>query len=155
MPNTYSQVFIQLVFTVRGRENLISPEWETELHKYITTVIQNQDQILIAINGMPDHLHILLGIKPTCRIADLAKYIKQSSGNFIRQNNFSRQSFHWQEGYGVFSYSRWDVEKIKNYIANQKEHHKGISFRDEYQKLLREFDVPFDNAYLFEFYDNQ
>jgi len=151
MANTYSQIYIHIVFGVKGRENLISPKWEEELYKYITGIIQRKDQFLLAINGMPDHVHIFLSIKPSCCISDLAREIKKSTNDFINQRLLDKGKFHWQEGFGAFSYSRWDTDKIIAYILNQKEHHKTTNFKDEYLELLKDFNVDFKNEFLFEF----
>ncbi|MCE3229405.1 MAG: tpn [Bacteroidetes bacterium] len=103
MANTYSQIYIQIVFAVRKRNSLIHPSWENELYKYITGIIQNKGQKLIAINGMPDHIHILIGMKPTCCLSDLVREIKKSSNEYVKENGFTKTQFQWQEGFGAFS----------------------------------------------------
>ena len=153
MANTYSQILLQFIITVKHREAMISPSWETELYKYITGIITRKDQKLIAINGMPDHLHILVGMKADMKPSDLMMEIKKCTNAFIKEKKFTKFPFYWQEGYGVFSYSRWDLEKVRNYVMNQKQHHAKKTFKDEYLELLKEFEIEFKNEYLFEFLD--
>ncbi len=150
MPGTYSQIYIQIVFAVHGRECLIQPHWEEELYKYTTGIITNKGQKLLAINGMPDHIHIFIGMRPSCCLSDLVREIKKSSNAFIQEKQFSKFSFKWQEGYGAFSYRHSDLTQIIRYIENQKEHHLKKKFKEEYLELLKEFDIEFKNEYLFE-----
>lgn len=151
MPNTYSQLYVQIVFAVKGRENLIQLSWEDELYKYITGIIQNKGQKLLAINGMPNHIHILIGFKPDCNISDLVREIKKSSHSFINEKKFCKSKFYWQEGFGAFSYNHSMLNRIISYINNQKNHHKTKTFREEYLEILQKFNVEFNQAYLFEF----
>lgn len=153
MPGTFSQIYIQVVFAVKGRESLIQPSWEEELYKYITGIIRNKEQKLIAINGMPDHIHILIGMRPSCCLSDLVREIKKSSNDFIKDKKFTKHKFQWQEGYGAFSYSHSALNNVVAYIENQKEHHKKQSFRDEYLEFLKKFEVEFKDEYLFEWID--
>ena len=150
MADTFSQIYIQIVFAVKGRENLISPSWENELFKYMTGIIQNKGQKLLCINGMADHVHILIGLKPACCLSDLVREIKKSSNTFIKEKRFIKYNFQWQEGFGAFSYSRSDLDNIILYIKNQKEHHRVQSFREEYIDFLNKFNVSYDEKYLFE-----
>jgi len=147
---TYSQIYIQLVFAVKGRSSLIKQDWENELYKYITGVIQNKNQILLAINGMPDHIHILIGMKPTCCLSDLVREIKKSSNKFITEKKFTNHQFSWQKGYGAFSYSHSAKDNVVAYINNQKEHHKKKLFKDEYKEFLTKFNIDHKDEYLFE-----
>lgn len=153
MAGTFSQIYIQVVFAVKGRESLIHPSWENELYKYVTGIVQNKDQKLLAINGMPDHIHFLIGMKPSCCLSDLIREIKKSSNDFVKENHFSKFKFQWQEGYGAFSYSHSALESVIGYIHNQKEHHKKQSFRDEYRDILKKFKVEFKDEFLFEWMD--
>ncbi|MBC7864056.1 MAG: IS200/IS605 family transposase [Bacteroidia bacterium] len=153
MPNTYSQIYIQIVFAVKNREALIHANWEAQLQKYITGIVQKKGQILMAVNGMPDHIHILISMKPTYCLSDLVREVKKSSATYINANDFSKFAFSWQEGYGAFSYAKWDVEKIVAYIRNQKEHHKKKSFREEYLGFLKDFQIEHNEKYLFEWHD--
>jgi len=153
MPGTFSQIYIQYVFAVKGRENLIRPAFETEVYKYISGIITGKEQKPLAVNGMPDHIHVLVGLKPAMRIADLVRDIKNNSSNFINEKRWLKQKFSWQEGYGVFSYSESNFGKVIDYIKSQKEHHAKRTFRQEYMLLLKKFNIPFDEKYLFDFYD--
>ncbi len=152
MAGTFSQIYIQVVFAVKGRESLIHSSWEEDLHKYISGIIRNKEQKLLAINGMPDHIHLLIGMKPNCCLSDLVREIKKSSHEFIREKKFSKFRFQWQEGYGAFSYSHSSLDQVINYINTQKEHHEKQSFREEYENLLKKFKIDFNPEYLFEWY---
>lgn len=149
MANTYSQIYIQIVFAVQNRDALIDYSWEDELYKYITGIVQNKEQKLISINGMPDHIHILIGMRPTCNLSDLVREIKKSSNTFINDKQFSKFSFKWQEGFGAFAYSHSQLGNVVSYIQNQKQHHQKISFKDEYLEFLEKFEIEFDGDYLF------
>ena len=132
MADTYSQIYIQIVFSVQNRKALIHDSWEAELYKYITGIVQNKGQKLIAINGMPDHIHIFIGMKPNCCLSDLVREIKKSSNSFINDKQFTNIPFYWQEGFGAFSYSFRQIDTVVNYIKNQKSHHQTKSFKEEY-----------------------
>jgi putative transposase len=153
MPNTYAQLYIQLVFSVKGRQNLIHENHREELEKYISGIIANLNQKLYAIYCMPDHVHILVSIKPDIRISDLVRDIKANSSRFINEKKWIAGKFQWQEGFGAFSYSGSQLKNVVNYILNQPEHHKTKSFREEYLSLLNEFGIEYKTEYLFEFYD--
>lgn len=153
MSKTFSQVYIQIVFAVKGRENLIKDPWKDELHKYISGIIKGKGQKPIIVNGMPDHIHAFIGLKPTMLISDIARDIKNNSSKFINENNFLERKFRWQEGFGSFSYSHSHIERVFNYIKNQEEHHKRRSFKEEYLELLKKFEVDFNSKYLFEWYN--
>ena len=153
MAGTFSQIYIQLVFAVKGRESLIHKEWEERLYQYITGIIRAKEQKLIAINGMPDHIHIFIGIKPSCCLSDLVREIKKSSNEFIQVNKLSKFKFSWQEGYGAFSYSHSQIDAVAKYILNQKEHHKKTSFKEEYIDFLKKFEIEHDEKYLFNWID--
>jgi len=152
MAGTYSQIYIQIVFAVKYRQCLIKKQWEEELYKYITGVIQNKGQKLLAINGIPDHIHILIGMSPACCLSDLVREIKKSSNKFILEKRFVEGVFAWQKGYGAFSYSHSALENVINYIKNQKEHHRKVLFKDEYKCFLKEQKIEFDDRYLFEWF---
>ena len=150
MPNTYSQIYIQIVFTVKGRKNLIMKERREELHKYVTGIINNKGQKLMAIFAMPDHVHILVGIQPNITISDLVRDIKSNSTRFINENNWVEGKFNWQEGFGAFSYSKSNIDNVIKYIMNQEEHHKKITFKEEYINFLEKFEIEYNEKYLFE-----
>lgn|SRR5262245_36009764 len=151
MANTFSQIYIQTVFAVSERQSLIKHDFKEELYKYITGIVRNQGQKLITINGMPDHIHILIGLRPAMALADLVKEIKTDSTKFVNKRRFVRGRFSWQEGYGAFSYGHSQLDKIIRYIQNQERHHQRQSFRDEYMTLLRKFDIAFEEKYVFKF----
>jgi REP element-mobilizing transposase RayT len=155
MSNTYSQIYIQIVFAVKGRENLISKNHREELHKYITGIVQNRGQKMLAIFCMPDHVHLLVGIKPSIAISDLVRDVKAGSSNFINERNWIKGKFNWQEGFGAFSYSKNQIENVINYILNQEEHHIKNTFKEEYLKFLEKFEIDYDEKYLFEFVEEQ
>lgn len=155
MANTYSQIFLQLIFAVRNREALITSEFEAELFKYISGIIKNQGQKLFAINGTKDHIHILISLEPTCRISDLVRIIKSDSSEWINHKRLSKFKFNWQEGYGAFSYGASQIREVIGYINNQKEHHKRSGFREEYLQFLKKFEIQFDEKYIFEFFQNE
>lgn len=151
---TFSQIYIQVVFAVKGRNSLINSSWEDELYKYITGVVQNKGQKMLAINGVPDHIHFLIGMKPTCCLSDLVREVKKSSNSFIKEKRFTRLDFKWQGGYGAFSYSHSSLDNVISYINNQKEHHKKKTFREEYKKFLMKFNIDHEDQYLFEWIDD-
>ena len=153
MANTYSQIYIQTVFAVDGRLSLIRPEFKEELYKYMTGIVRNKKQKLIAINGMSDHVHILIGLKPAMALADLVRDIKADSSDFINRKKWIRGRFCWQEGYGAFSYGHSQLDTIIRYIQNQEQHHRRRSFKDEYLAWLKKFEVPFEEKYIFQFID--
>ena len=143
-----------MVFAVQNRNALINPYWEEELYKYITGIVQNKGQKMLAINGMPDHIHILIGMRPTCCLSDLVREVKKSSNEFIKEKKFTPYRFQWQEGFGAFSYSHSALDDVIGYINRQKEHHKKRLFREEYMEMLRKFEVDFDEQYLFEWFED-
>ena len=150
MSDTYSQIYIQVVFAVKGRQNLISDKWKTELHKYISGIITNKGQKSIIVNGVQDHIHCFIGLKPSMAISDLVRDIKNNSSKYINEKGFLPGKFQWQEGFGAFSYAYSQVKNVYNYILNQEEHHKRKSFKNEYLELLREFEIDYKSEYLFE-----
>ncbi|MBK6836512.1 MAG: IS200/IS605 family transposase [Bacteroidetes bacterium] len=153
MANTYTQLYIHLVFAVKHRNALIKKEWSSDFEKYITGIVQNHKHKLLAIKTMPDHIHIFIGYNVNHLIPDLVENIKTSSNEWVKTNKVSNYKFEWQKGYGAFSHSRAQLDTVVNYILNQEEHHKKKSFRDEYLEILRKNDVEFKNEYVFEFFD--
>jgi len=148
MANTFTQIYLHLVFAVQNRISLINPEWKDELYKYITGIIHNNGHKLIAINGMPNHIHIAAGYKPHQLIPDLLQDIKGNSSTWINKNKFVRGRFNWQAGYGAFSFSHSHIDAVVKYISNQENHHKKKSFHEEYIQLLRKYNIPFDEKYV-------
>ena len=151
MAGTFSQIYIQYVFAVKGRENLISDSWGDELYKYIAGIITAKGQKSIIVNGYKDHVHVFVGLKPTMNISDLVRDIKNNSSKFINNQSWVKGKFSWQNGYGAFSYSHSQIEQVYNYILNQKAHHKKRTFKEEYIDFLKKFDIDSDEKYLFDF----
>ncbi len=149
MANTYTQIHIQIIFTVQNRECLIQDKWKTELYKYIAGIINANGHKLIVINGMPDHIHILLGLRPSQSLSELLQDIKGDSSKWINNKRFMKGRFSWQEGFGAFSYGKSQLSDVIKYINTQEEHHKKRSFIEEYRYLLRLFDVEYDERYIF------
>jgi REP element-mobilizing transposase RayT len=149
MANTYTQIHIQAVFAVQHRAGVIRKSWKDELSKYMTGIIQNHNHKVLAINGMPDHVHILFGMRPTQSLSDLMQDIKGDSSKWINQKGLVKGKFSWQEGFGAFSYSKSHVNAVINYIKNQEVHHKKQTFIEEYKDFLEKFDVPYDERYVF------
>ncbi|HPE57031.1 MAG TPA: IS200/IS605 family transposase [Bacteroidales bacterium] len=148
MANTFTQIYIHFIFAVKGRDRLIGPNWEDELYKYITGIIQNSGHKLLAIGGMPDHLHIFTGMKPDHSVSELMRLVKSNSSKWINEKRFTRTKFQWQEGFGAFSYANSQLDSVIGYINRQKEHHKRQSFKAEYLEILEKFKVEFDLKYI-------
>ena len=151
MSGTFSQIYIQTVFAVKGRENLLQKEWRTDLFKYISGIIKGKNQKPIIVNGVSDHVHTFIGLKPSMSISDLVRDIKNNYSNYINDNKLVKGKFCWQEGYGAFSYSHSHIENVYNYILNQEEHHRKVSFKEEYLDFLKKFEH--DEKYLFDWID--
>ncbi|MFA8434260.1 MAG: IS200/IS605 family transposase [Marinifilaceae bacterium] len=152
-PNTYTQIYIHLVFAVKFRENLLRKKHREILFPYISGLLTMKKHKSIAVNGMEDHIHILLGLNPNQSITDLVRDIKRSSALFINQNQWFQKRFQWQEGFGGFSYAKSNLDNAYRYILRQEEHHKKVSFKREYLKMLEKFEISFQDEYLFEFLD--
>ena len=150
MANTYTQIYIQIVFAVRGRQNLIPQKKKEEIHKYITGIVSKRGQKMLAVNCMPDHTHVFVGIKPNINISDLTRDVKAASSKFIKEK-FKINNFDRQKGFGAFSYSHSHISDVIQYIKNQEEHHRKRNFKEEYYDFLRKFNVDFDDKYLFDF----
>lgn len=150
MANTFTQLYVQLVFAAKHREALLPKKHKEEIHKYITGIITKRKQKLIAINSMPDHIHIFVGFKPSMKISDLVRDIKTASSQFIREKHFTPFQFSWQEGYGAFSYSHSQIDMVCQYIHNQEAHHRKRTFREEYLDFLSKFNVDYEEQYLFD-----
>jgi REP element-mobilizing transposase RayT len=153
MPDTFSQIYLQFVFAVKGRQSLIAKQHKEELHKYMTGLVQNRKAKMLAVHCMPDHAHIFVGFKPSVLISDFVKEIKVESNEFINNKKWISGRFAWQEGYGVFSYSHSHIDRVVKYVMKQETHHHKKTFRQEYHELLEKFQVSFDEKYLFDFID--
>ncbi len=149
MPNTYTQLYIHNVFAVKYRKAILQPGWDERLRLYITAIVQNNGHKMIAINNVPDHLHFFVGLNPNQAISEMLRLVKGDSSEWINKEKLNPQKFYWQGGYGAFSHSRSEIDKIAKYIMNQQEHHKKISFLDEYKNLLEEFCIEYDERYIF------
>lgn len=150
MADTFSQIYIHLVFSVKGRQNVIHKTWREELFKYVSGIINGRDQKLFAIGGMPDHIHILISLRPNCMVSELVNSVKTNSSKWINSRGFVKGKFFWQEGYGAFSYSQSQLDLVIQYINNQEQHHQRKSFKEEYIELLQRFNVTFEEKYLFD-----
>lgn len=153
MANTYTQLQIHIVFSVKGRQNVIPKLHREKVEKYVTGIVQNRKHKLLAIYCMPDHMHIFIGLHPGDSISNLVTAIKKASKNFVKEQVWMPFAFDWQRGYGAFSYAKSQTSAVVNYVLNQEEHHKKKTFKDEYLEMLAKFEVKFDDQYLFEFYD--
>ena len=149
MANTYIQVHLQFIFATKYRTSLIQSSWEIKLHQYITGIVQQNNHKMISINGMPDHLHMLIGFRATQSIADFMQDVKTNSSKWINDNNFCNARFEWQTGYGVFSYSKSQLPDVIKYIENQKVHHLKKSFLEEYKSFLEKFEIDYDERFIF------
>jgi putative transposase len=150
MAGTFSQLYVQVVFAVKGRENLIRKEFRTEIHEYMAGIIRGKDQKPIIVNGVGDHVHIFVGLKPSMSVSDLVRDVKNNSSNFINSKKYVKGKFSWQEGFGAFTYGQSQIEAVFNYISNQEAHHQKKTFKEEYIDMLEKFQVKYDEKYLFD-----
>jgi REP element-mobilizing transposase RayT len=150
MANTYTQIYLHIVFSVKGRQNLIQKKWKDELYKYICGIVNGKEQKVYAIGGISDHIHILVSIKPNIAISDLVRDIKANSSKWINEKGYVIGKFQWQEGFGAFSSAQSQLDTIIAYINNQEQHHQKKTFKGEYLELLQKFNVEYDEKYLFE-----
>ena len=150
MANTYTQIHIQSVFVVKYRKCLISQDWEDEIYKYMSSIIQNNGHKVIIINGMPDHIHLLFGFRPTQSLSQLMQIVKQDSSKWINNNKLAKRGFSWQKGYAAFSYSKSQLPRVIKYIQNQKIHHLKNNLKDEYLALLKTHQIDYDEKYTFD-----
>ena len=150
MASTFSQIYIHLVFSVKHREALIDKEMKDELLKFIAGIFGKKNHKLLAINAMPDHIHIFFDMNPDVRLMDLVREIKANSSRFIHSAFPGKIKFQWQEGYGAFSYAQSQKKIVINYIMNQEEHHRKRSFRDEYIEFLKRYEITYDERYIFD-----
>jgi putative transposase len=153
MANTYTQLNVHGVFTVKGKENILLPNFKNDLFKYISGILNNNGQYSLAVNGTRDHVHVFFELHPKNSISDIIKEVKANSSKWINENKFVKGKFMWQEGFGAFTYSRSQRNDVINYIKNQEDHHKVQTFKEEYLNLLKKFEIEYDPKYLFKFYD--
>jgi len=154
MAGTYTQIYIQYVFAVKGRHNLLQPEWRQEVFKYMSGIIREKNQKAIIVNGVANHVHAFVGLKPSMLIADLVRDVKNNSTRFINEKGWLPKRFQWQSGYGAFSYGHSQLDDVFKYILNQETHHRQRTFKDEFLELLKRFEIEFQEPYLFEWYDD-
>jgi REP element-mobilizing transposase RayT len=153
MADTFTQIYIQVVFAVKSRSCIINADWENELYKYISGIVKGKGQKSIIVNGMPDHVHVFVGLNPSIAVSDLVRDVKNNSTKFLNAQNYFKNKFEWQEGFGAFSYSHSQIENVYNYILNQKEHHRKKSFREEYLDFLKTYEIKYNEKYLFEWFE--
>jgi REP element-mobilizing transposase RayT len=153
MANTYTQMNVHAVFSVWGRENLLSDKFRPELFKYISGILRNSKQFPLAVNGYKDHVHMFFELHPTTSVSEVMQIVKTNSSKWLNDNNFFTGKFNWQSGYGAFTYMRSQRNDVITYILNQEKHHAKRSFKDEYIDMLHKFEIDYKDAYLFEFYD--
>lgn len=150
MAGTYSQIYVQIVFAVKGRQNLLAKEWRQDVFKYMSGIIKNKGHKPIIVNGVADHVHAFVGLKPALALSDLVRDVKNNSTHFINDNKWIQGKFSWQEGYGAFSYGHSQIENAYRYILNQERHHAKQKFKDEYADFLKKFEIEYEAKYLFD-----
>ena len=150
MAGTFSQLYIQVVFAVQGRENLLLKPWRDEVFRYMAGIIKGKNQKPIIVNGVENHVHLFIGLKPSMALSDLIRDVKNNTTNFINEQKFVLGKFSWQEGHGSFSYSHSDIGQVYQYILNQENHHHKITFKDEYLEFLKTYEIEYDERYLFD-----
>lgn len=150
MPGTFSQIYIQCVFAVKGRQNFMKKSWREEVYKYMSGIIKNKHQKPIIINGVEDHVHLFIGIRPSIALSDLIRDVKNNSSNYINENKWLSGKFSWQEGFGAFSYAHSQIDQVYQYIKNQEQHHRKRTFREEYIDFLTKYEIPHEERFLFD-----
>ncbi|MCF8373223.1 MAG: IS200/IS605 family transposase [Bacteroidales bacterium] len=153
MANTYTQINIHAIFSVKGRENIITNHFNDRLHEYIAGILKTTKNYSLAVNGYKDHVHIFFEMTPNMSLSDIIRDVKANSSKWINKNNLVNGHFEWQVGYGAFSYSRSQRDGVIKYIMQQEKHHAQETFREEYLKILKDFEIPFEGKYVFDFYD--
>jgi REP element-mobilizing transposase RayT len=153
MSSTFSQIYIQVVFAVKGRQNFLQKPWRDEVFKYISGIIKGKSQKPIIVNGVSNHVHLFIGIKPSIALSDLVRDVKNNTTNFINEQKFLSRKFSWQEGFGAFSYAHSQINNVYQYILNQEEHHRKKTFKEEYLDFLHKFEIEYNEKYLFEWYE--
>ena len=155
MANTFSKIYIHFVFAVKGRQNQIQKSWKDELYKYICGIVRNKKQKVYAVNGMHDHIHLLVSTEADCNPSNLMRDVKSNSTKWINSKKFLLGKFYWQEGFAAFSYSESQLDTIIAYINNQEKHHKKMTFKQEYLGFLKKFKIEYDERYVFEWIEDE
>jgi REP element-mobilizing transposase RayT len=153
MSSTFSQIYIQIVFAVKGRQNFLQKPWRDDVFKYMSGIIKGKNQKPIIVNGVSNHVHLFIGLKPSMAVSDLVRDVKNNSTNFINEQKYLKGKFSWQEGFGAFSYSHSQIDQVYQYILNQEEHHRKKTFKEEYLDFLHKFEIEYEEKYLFEWYE--
>ena len=153
MAGTFTQIYIQAVFAIKGRANLLQKPWRDEAFKYMAGIIKNKGQKPIIVNGVSDHVHLFIGLKPSMALSDLIRDVKNNTSNLINDKKWVMGKFSWQAGYGAFSYAHSQIEAVYNYILNQEKHHQKRTFREEYIEFLEKFNISYQERFLFEWLD--
>jgi REP element-mobilizing transposase RayT len=154
MAGTYTQIYIQYVFAVKGRENLLQKPWRDEVFKYMAGIIKGKGQKPIIVNGVENHVHVFVGLEPSMSISDLVRDIKNNPTNFINEQKYVDKRFQWQKGYGAFSYAHSQINDVYQYILNQEAHHAKKTFHEEYLDFLQKFEIEYDERYLFDWLED-
>ncbi len=152
-PGTFTQLYIQFVFAVKHREELLNESFRPEVFKYISGLISNKGHKSIIVNGVSDHIHVFIGLNPKMALSNLVGEVKRNSSIFINKQKWLNGHFGWQEGYGAFSYSRSQIDNVYKYILNQVDHHKNKTFKEEYMSIFRKNKMEYEERYLFEFFE--
>jgi REP element-mobilizing transposase RayT len=152
-PGAFTQFYIQLVFSPKHRDRLLVEKIRPRIFQYLSGITTNLGHKSIIINGVTDHVHLFIGLNPKISISETVKELKRSSSIFINDHKFFPEKFEWQEGYGGFSYSRSQIEKVYEYIKNQEHHHKKRTFKEVYIEFLNKYEIEFEEQYLFDFFD--
>ena len=150
MPQSLSSILVHLVFSTKNREPFITTAIETELHPYVATILREHHSPSLIIDGTADHIHALFALGRTITVADLVEEVKTNSSKWIKTKGAEFKNFHWQKGYGAFSIGQSNVEQLKRYIRNQKQHHRRVTFEDEYRNFLKRYQVKFDERYIWD-----
>ncbi len=150
MANTYHQIYLQTVFAVKYRNAVLNKSWRPKIQGVLGNLINETGCKTIIVNGVEDHMHCFIGLKPVVSISELMKTVKAKSSKYINDHQLTRERFEWQEGYGVFSYSQSQVDQVYKYIESQEEHHKKQTFKEEYLEFLKHFKIEYDEQYIFQ-----
>ncbi|WP_353484110.1 IS200/IS605 family transposase [Haliscomenobacter sp.] len=150
MAGTYTQIYIQYVFAVKGRQNLLQKPWREEVFKYMVGIINGKNQKSIIVNGVADHVHVFVGLRPSMSVSNLIRDVKNNSSDFINDRQFLPYDFSWQDGYGAFSYAHSQMDAVYKYILKQEKHHRKKTFKEEYLEFLQKFEVEYNEKYLFD-----